>query len=174
MRFRKLLLLAVLSLAGSTVANGQRLPSGVSGEEVTLYARVLAMTDIRQLDTAVVARALSSRWQPLRTAATLAIGQIGEPGLPGAARLRALLKDSDANVAGNAAYALGLLRDTAAIADLAVALTAIGSAGSSVGARRDWRSGARRDNHSAQDPQGSRRGDPVAARRGEAASGANH
>ena len=41
-----------------------------------------------------------------------------------AARLRALLKDPDVTVAGNAAYALGLLRDTAAIADLSAALAA--------------------------------------------------
>jgi cyclophilin family peptidyl-prolyl cis-trans isomerase/HEAT repeat protein len=124
MRFRKQLPLAVLLLAGSTVANGQRLPAGGGGEEVTLYARLLAMTDTRQFDTALVARAISSRWQPLRAAATLAIGQIGEPGLPGVPRLRALLKDSDVTIAANAAYALGLLRDTAAIADLGAALTA--------------------------------------------------
>ena len=124
MRFRNQLPLAVLLLAASTVASGQRLPSGAGAEEVILYARLLAMTDTRQLDTALVARALSSRWQPLRAAATLAIGQIGEPGLPGVARLRALLKDSDVNVAGNAAYALGLLRDTVSIGDLGAALTA--------------------------------------------------
>src|SRR5688572_595856 len=110
MPLRKPLPLAVLLLAVSTAANGQRLPSGVGREEVSLYARLMAMTDTRQLDTALVARALSSKWQPLRAAATLAIGQIGaEPGLAGAPRLRALLKDSDATVAGNAAYALGLL-----------------------------------------------------------------
>ena len=125
MPFRKQLPLAVLLFAVSTAANGQRLPSGVGAEEVSLYARLMAMTDTRQLDTALISRALSSKWQPLRAAATLAIGQIGpEPGLAGAPRLRALLKDTDATVAGNAAYALGLLRDTAAIADLSAALAA--------------------------------------------------
>lgn len=125
MRFRKQLALAVLLLGASTAANGQRLPPGARVEEVSLYARLLVMTDTRQLDTALVARALSSKWQPLRAAATLAIGQIGAgPGLPGAGRLRALLKDSEVTVAGNAAYALGLLRDTAAIADLSAALLA--------------------------------------------------
>jgi HEAT repeat protein len=125
MRFLKQLALAVLLFGASTAVNGQRLPPGARTEEVSLYARLLAMTDTRHLDTALVARALSSKWQPLRAAATLAIGQIGaEPGLPGAPRLRALLKDSDVTVAGNAAYALGLLRDTAAIADLSAALTA--------------------------------------------------
>ena len=103
MRFRNQLALAVLLLGASTAANAQRLPPGARAEDVSLYARLLAMADTRQLDTALVARALSSKWQPLRAAATLAIGQIGaEPGLPGAGRLRALLKDSDVTVAGNA------------------------------------------------------------------------
>jgi len=125
MRFRKQLALAGLVFGASTAANGQRLPPGVGVEEVNLYARLLAMTDTRQLDTVLVGRALASKWQPLRAAATLAIGQIGaEPGLSGAGRLRALLKDSDVTVAGNAAYALGLLRDSTAIGDLSAALTA--------------------------------------------------
>jgi cyclophilin family peptidyl-prolyl cis-trans isomerase/HEAT repeat protein len=38
--------------------------------------------------------------------------------------LRALLKDSEPTIAGNAAYAVGLLRDTASIADLSRALSA--------------------------------------------------
>jgi cyclophilin family peptidyl-prolyl cis-trans isomerase/HEAT repeat protein len=124
MRLRNKLALVVL-VAGSASANGQRLPSGVGEHEVNLYARLLAMTDTRQLDTAVVGRALASTWRPLRAAGALAIGQVGaERGLAGAPLLRALLKDSDATVAGNAAYALGLLRDTASIADLSRALSA--------------------------------------------------
>jgi cyclophilin family peptidyl-prolyl cis-trans isomerase/HEAT repeat protein len=125
MRLRKQLALAGLFLSASGAAHGQRLPSGISEREVSLYAQLLAMTDTRQLDTALVARALSSKWQPLRAVATLAIGQLGpERGLPGAARLRALLTDPDVTVAGNAAYALGLLRDTASIGDLSRALSA--------------------------------------------------
>jgi cyclophilin family peptidyl-prolyl cis-trans isomerase/HEAT repeat protein len=42
--------------------------------------------------------------------------------MAGASRLRALLKDRDAAVAANAAYALGLLRDTTSIAALSAAL----------------------------------------------------
>jgi cyclophilin family peptidyl-prolyl cis-trans isomerase/HEAT repeat protein len=81
------------------------------------------MTDTRRLDTALIDRALASSWSPMRAAATLAIGQVGaEPGMVGGSRLRSLLTDRDVTVAANAAYALGLLRDTAAIADLAVAL----------------------------------------------------
>lgn len=42
--------------------------------------------------------------------------------MAGARRLRALLRDRDSKVAANAAYALGLLRDTAAVTDLSGAL----------------------------------------------------
>jgi len=128
MQFRKRHSLVVLSLLMSLVpgaAYGQRLPPGIGDREVNLYARLLAMTDTRQLDTSLVISALSIKWQPLRAAATLAIGQIGaERGMPGAARLRTLLTDPDATVAGNAAYALGLLRDTASIGELGRALSA--------------------------------------------------
>ena len=127
MRLRKKLALAVLVCAASASAHAQRLPSGVGEHEVDLWARLLAMTDTRQLDTAVVGRALASKWRPLRAAGALAIGQIGaERGASGAPLLRALLKDADASVAGNAAYALGLLRDTASISDLSRALTGNG------------------------------------------------
>ncbi|MDP9202899.1 MAG: hypothetical protein M3P26_13350, partial [Gemmatimonadota bacterium] len=71
MRFRKQLSLAVLLFAASVPANGQRLPPAIGEREVNLYARLLAMTDTRQLDTTLVARALSSKWRPLRAAATL-------------------------------------------------------------------------------------------------------
>jgi cyclophilin family peptidyl-prolyl cis-trans isomerase/HEAT repeat protein len=124
MRLRKKLAVAVVFFAGPASASAQRLPSGVGEYEVNLSARLLAMTDTRQLDTALVGRALASKWRPLRTAGALAIGQIGaERGLSGAPLLRALLKDADAAVAGNAAYALGLLRDTASISDLSRALS---------------------------------------------------
>ena len=123
MRFRKHTLAALLLLI-SVPAYGQRLPAGVGDGEVGLYARLLAMTDTRQLDTALVGRALSNKWRPLRGAATLAIGQVGtERGMAAVARLRALLADADVTVAANAAYALGLLRDTASIGDLSRALS---------------------------------------------------
>jgi cyclophilin family peptidyl-prolyl cis-trans isomerase/HEAT repeat protein len=125
MQLRNQLAVAVLLMAVVARANAQRLPPGVAEPEVNLYARLLAMSETRTLDTTLVARALSSKWPPLRAAATLAIGQVGpDVGSPGAARLRVLLKDSDVTVAANAAYALGLLRDSAAISDLSVALSA--------------------------------------------------
>lgn len=129
MRLRKhfvntLPLVSTLLLVGiAATAHAQALPPAIGAREVNLYARLLAMTDTRQLDTALVDRALASKWRPMRAAATLAIGQVGtEPGMAGASRLRALLKDHDLTVAADAAYALGLLRDTASIADLGAAL----------------------------------------------------
>ena len=118
-------LVGVLVLALAARASAQRLPSSLGPEEISLYARLLAMTDTRQLDMPLVERALSNQWRPLRAAATLAIGQVGaDVGKPGASRLRSLLKDADVTVGANAAYALGLLRDSAAIADLSTALAA--------------------------------------------------
>jgi cyclophilin family peptidyl-prolyl cis-trans isomerase/HEAT repeat protein len=122
MRFHKSFAVSVALFAVSVSASAQRSPAA---SDVGLYARLLAMTDMRQLDTAVVDRALSSKWKPLRAAAALAIGQVGaENGLRGTARLRALLNDSDAAVAANSAYALGLLRDTTSVGDLTRALSA--------------------------------------------------
>jgi cyclophilin family peptidyl-prolyl cis-trans isomerase/HEAT repeat protein len=83
------------------------------------------MTDTRRLDMPLVESALASRWRTLRAAATMAIGQVGaERGIAGAPRLRALLADRDLTVGADAAYSLGLLRDTTAIADLRAALAA--------------------------------------------------
>lgn len=124
MRLRSITLGLVVALAFAPTADAQRLPPAIGAREVTLYARLLSMTDTRQLDMPLVERALGSKWRPLRAAATLAIGQVGrDHGMAGARRLRTLLKDRDARVAANAAYALGLLRDSAAITDLSAALT---------------------------------------------------
>src|SRR6202171_2675423 len=125
MRLPNKTLVAVLILALAGRASAQRLPSSVGPQEIDLYARLLAMRDPRRLDMPLVERALSNQWQPLRAAATISIGQVGsQVGKPGSTRLRSLLKDPDLTVGANAAYALGLLRDTAAIADLSTALAA--------------------------------------------------
>ncbi|MDQ6769339.1 MAG: peptidylprolyl isomerase [Gemmatimonadota bacterium] len=125
MRFRSLVMLSVGILVLAVQASAQTLPPAVRQQEVNLYARLLSMTDSRQLDMPLVERALSSKWRPLRAAATIAIGQIGpEHGKGGSARLRGLLGDRDLTVGANAAYALGLLRDTASISALSAALAA--------------------------------------------------
>ncbi|MDQ6829105.1 MAG: hypothetical protein M3081_09600, partial [Gemmatimonadota bacterium] len=61
MLLRKQLAIIAILFAASTRAAGQRLPAGIGEPEVSLYARVLAMTDTRQLDTALVGRALASK-----------------------------------------------------------------------------------------------------------------
>ena len=116
------LLVSALVLVTATHAAVAQRPS-LSNADVRLYAQLLTMTDSRQLDTALINRMLASQSPPLRAAATLAIGQVGaEQGARGAERLRALLSDADPNVAGKAAYALGLLRDVASIKSLTDAL----------------------------------------------------
>src|SRR2546423_2542451 len=98
--------------------------TAVSAEDRRTYAELLAMTDTRRFDNLLVDRALASHWQPLRAAAALAIGQVGaEHGLPGIGRLRALLADKELPVASNAAYAIGLLRDSGSVQTLSAALS---------------------------------------------------
>jgi cyclophilin family peptidyl-prolyl cis-trans isomerase/HEAT repeat protein len=127
MPLRKMLVLGVLFVASSTLGGAQGVRHPVANE-VALYARLLSMTDTRQLDTALVERALAGSWSPLRAAAVMAIGQVsGEVGRPGAPRLRSLLTDKDSAVAADAAYALGLLRDTAGTSALASALRESGA-----------------------------------------------
>src|SRR5256885_14971242 len=114
-------MVAIGSIAASAVA--QRPTSRVTVSDQRTFAQLLAMTDTRELDTTLVDRALVSNWQALRAAAALAIGQVGaEQGLSRVLRLRELTRDSDTSVAANAAYALGLLHDTASISALSGAL----------------------------------------------------
>ncbi|HZE09706.1 MAG TPA: peptidylprolyl isomerase [Gemmatimonadaceae bacterium] len=128
------LIVGPISVA-SVSARAQRLPGGVGARDVALYARLLAMTDTRQLDTALIERALATRWRTLRAAAALSIGQVGiQRGRGGLSRLRALLADRDTIVAANAAYALGLLRDTSTIDALRIAL----ASNSSVAREAAW------------------------------------
>src|SRR5687768_14731007 len=117
-------LLVVVGLhVSSSEASAQARPG--SADETRLYARLLAMTDSRSYDMALVDSALASSWAPLRSASALAIGQVGRGvGLEGAPRLRDLLRDRDLVVASNAAYSLGLLQDTASISNLTAALSA--------------------------------------------------
>jgi len=53
-------LVGILMVALAARASAQRLPSSVGSEEINLYARLLAMTDTRQLDMSLVERALES------------------------------------------------------------------------------------------------------------------
>jgi cyclophilin family peptidyl-prolyl cis-trans isomerase/HEAT repeat protein len=117
-------LLATLlaALACGPRAAGGPVPARASGIDVAGYARLLQMADARRLDTALVRAALQSGVSAQRAEAALAIGQVH--GVPLAGDLRALLADPDTAVAANAAYSLGLLRDTVAVSALEHALGA--------------------------------------------------
>ena len=123
MPLRRKVLFGFLGFALATRAGAQEPRSKLASQDVNLYARLLAMADTRQLDMALVDRALASNSRPLRAAATMAIGQVGpDQGRTGAARLRTLLTDRDPTVAADAAYSLGLLHDTVSIGALSSVL----------------------------------------------------
>ncbi|HKG90248.1 MAG TPA: peptidylprolyl isomerase [Gemmatimonadaceae bacterium] len=92
----------------------------MSREDVRLAAEVMAMADARRFDSAAVLRALGSSTPYVRRMATLSIGQAGGRSMAGT--LRSLVTDADTGVAANAAFALGLLKDTAAVSVLGRAL----------------------------------------------------
>ncbi|MEX1185726.1 MAG: peptidylprolyl isomerase [Gemmatimonadaceae bacterium] len=96
----------------------------LSEANIREYAMLLRMADSRMLDTAVVDRGLASSSSAVRAEAARAIGQIGRAAAaPRVAVLRPLLRGTSASVAAQAAYSLGLLRDSASTADLVEALT---------------------------------------------------
>jgi cyclophilin family peptidyl-prolyl cis-trans isomerase/HEAT repeat protein len=122
MRAAKLSLFLVFLSAFELDAQA-RSSSSPSRANVALYSRLMAMTDARTFNQALVDSALATSWAPLRAAAALAIGQVGSAhGMGGVPRLRELLVDRDLTVASNAAYALGLLRDSMSVQHLASAL----------------------------------------------------
>ena len=81
-----------------------------------LYARLLQMSDARLTDEALIERSLTSPAAPLRAAAARSIGQLRASAMSN--RLRPLLLDADSAVAANAAFALGLLRDSGSVSAL--------------------------------------------------------
>src|SRR6058998_2113947 len=124
MLFRRSRIALGLVMTVSLAARAQSPQPAPTAADITRYAQLLSMADTRQLDTLLIDHALASRWPSLRAAAALAIGQVGaERGMVDAPRLRTLLNDKDASVAANAAYAVGLLRDSASIRTLSAALS---------------------------------------------------
>ncbi|MBA3557037.1 MAG: peptidylprolyl isomerase [Gemmatimonadaceae bacterium] len=89
-------------------------------DAVVAHARLLQMADTRAMDTLLVRQALAASTPSVRAAAALAIGQVSGRTLNHLAR--SLLADGDSAVAANAAYSLGLLRDTASVPALTGAL----------------------------------------------------
>jgi cyclophilin family peptidyl-prolyl cis-trans isomerase/HEAT repeat protein len=111
----------LLATACATVPPGNAV---LSEENVREYAALLRMTDARVLDTAVIDRGLASTSTVVRAEAARAVAQVGRAkAAPRIAALRSLLRGTSAEVGAQAAYSLGLLRDTASVPDLVEALT---------------------------------------------------
>ena len=126
--------IAVASLLTASVGGAQPTVRAPSATEVRIYSKLLAMTDARTFNRAVVDSALASQWAPLRAAGALAIGQVGpRHGKPGLITLDSLLSDRDITVASNAAYALGLLRDSTSVPVLTRALAGRANVGREAG-----------------------------------------
>jgi cyclophilin family peptidyl-prolyl cis-trans isomerase/HEAT repeat protein len=90
----------------------------LADDDLGIRARLLAMADARRVDSLLIESALDhARASEVRSAAALAAGQVGARGF--APRLRVLLADGDTAVGASAAFALGLLRDTAGVDALA-------------------------------------------------------
>ncbi|HEX8851095.1 MAG TPA: peptidylprolyl isomerase [Gemmatimonadaceae bacterium] len=117
------LLVALAALAAAACATGRAAaPGALAPAAVSEYARVLAVADARRPDSAVLFSAMKGGTPSVRAAATLAAGQVH---LRAAAPLlRSLLRDADTTVAARAAFAIGLLHDTASVAALDSAIAA--------------------------------------------------
>lgn len=95
-------------------------PSVLGSADTELIAALLQIADARRSDTLLIDRALTSASSRVRALALRTIGQVRIRARAGA--LRARLSDPDSATAADAAFALGLLRDTAAVAALGQAL----------------------------------------------------
>lgn len=117
---RALAALIAAALACTPRAGGAPAPSRAASLDVAEYARLLQMEDARRLDTALVRAALASPSSPERAQAVLAVGRVHGSAM--APVVRALVADRDTAVAADAAFALGLLRDSAGVGILERAL----------------------------------------------------
>lgn len=117
--------LCMLTVLAAATAAAQAPVERLTASQRNLFARLLAMADTRTLDTSAVDQALVSSSDALARHAALSVGQVGARAAePRVARLRDLVEGSRPRVAAHAAYALGLLRDTASVPTLTRALRA--------------------------------------------------
>lgn len=127
------------ALAGillTACAGGPRaaLPRPTASHDVAMLGRLLEAADARRADTVLFDRALTASDPIVRRTAALALGQVRVAARFG--RLHTLVSDPDTGVAANAAFALGLARDSspAALAALRRAL----SSAVATGAEAAW------------------------------------
>jgi cyclophilin family peptidyl-prolyl cis-trans isomerase len=92
----------------------------LSDADVQTLALLLEAADTRRADTTGIDQALSATTPFVRAFAARTVGQIGISAR--AARLRALVADPDSMIAADAAFSLGLLRDSAGVGALASGL----------------------------------------------------
>ena len=88
-------------------------PVAVPDVDITPRARLIRIEDTRRIEAAFLDSALRAPDASVRRAAALAAGRVGARAH--AAALRTLTSDPDARVSAAAFYALGLIRDTAAV-----------------------------------------------------------
>src|SRR5512143_62704 len=106
-------LVAALLVAAARPGAGQVTSQAQDEATVGLLARLLALSDARRFDGAVLRQALQSDNPNVRVQAALAAGRIGDP--EAVEPLVAELNDSVVAVQATAAFALGLLRDPRAV-----------------------------------------------------------
>ena len=122
-RARRLIAFVVVATGMSACASsaGPSTHMATSQTNVSLDARLLAMSDQRLRDTLLIDEVMHATNTVQRSRAALAIGQVQlRARYP---LLRRLLLDADTAVAANAAFALGLAKDTLSIAALGRALS---------------------------------------------------
>jgi cyclophilin family peptidyl-prolyl cis-trans isomerase/HEAT repeat protein len=109
-------LVAALLVAAAAPGAAQATAPAQDEATVGLLARLLALSDARQFDGAVLRQALQSDNPSVRVQASLAAGRIGDP--EAVEPLVAELNDSVVAVQATAAFALGLLKDPRAVEPL--------------------------------------------------------
>ena len=111
---------ALATLATLAALNGS--PAHAQGEaSIETIASLIQLEDTRRWDAAVLQRALSDADTMVRARAAMTVGRLGD--LRGTTLVLPLLEDPEVSVRPAAAFALGLLRDTAAVEPLVRTLT---------------------------------------------------
>jgi HEAT repeat protein len=106
-------LLSIVGLALSLAVACRTASVTMPDVAVTSRARLIRMEDTRRAEGAFLDSALRSSHGSVRRAAAFTVGRVGAKAQSTA--LRTLARDADAHVAAAAFYALGLLKDTAAV-----------------------------------------------------------
>lgn len=124
---RGLLLFITMLIAGGCAAGAAREepaarpPVYLDAGDVDALATLLRLEDRREFDASTLGVIARSGTPEVRRRAALAIGRLRDPG--GVSLLAPLLADPDTAVAATAAFALGLISDTAAVPALIPLIT---------------------------------------------------